>query len=93
MQINIYSPHFQDAVKRLNDCFTEENLASIRKIGETKFSDEACITAALGIHIIKKLSGWAFTTEKVQEMQCVCGCRPLPFEKLEDGNMYIGMAM
>ena len=81
------SPEFQDAIQRLNDCLTKENLDKIKVVAENakKYSEDEIVTW-LGLHIIKKLSGTVHTSKTKQKKLCPCGCHG----KLDDGKMYIG---
>ena len=42
---------------RLNDALTENNIESLKKIGNKKGLSEDQITAGIGIHLVRKLTG------------------------------------
>ena len=97
-QVNILSREFQNALKKLNDCFKEENMKSLfhiqekskgetNSLGETDRLQENDILVGIGLHIIQKLAGEAATSPAKCKTDCPCGCLDL---LKSNKDMYIG---
>ncbi|XP_045203197.2 uncharacterized protein LOC123556495 [Mercenaria mercenaria] len=76
----------QEAIQRLNDCLTEENCQQLTRIFERQDLSENEVLVGCGVHLIKKLSGNAFTNTYRGNLTCPCGCG----EKLQATDMCIG---
>lgn len=76
----------EDALKKLNSFFEEENLKNFRSVLQN-FKDEGELQTGIGIHLFAKLTGRSSTTKGKAVKNCPCGCS----EKLEGSDrMWIG---
>ena len=89
LQIDFSSEKYQEAVERLKDCLSKENLDSITKIAEKRdtLTDDQ-MSCGIAVHIIKKLSGQASVNRSKSKEKCPCGCD----DRVDSGSMWIGKA-
>ena len=72
-QIDFDSYMVTEAIGRLNAFFEKDNLLKLEKVLDTSI-DEAELEIGLGIHLISKLAGKAYTNTRKCNYKCPCGC-------------------
>lgn len=84
--VDLQSDEVTEAMKNLNNFLNKDNLHCLFKVLESS-RDEGDLEIGLGIHLISKLTGNAFTRRWKAQRDCICGCT----EKLgASDEMYIG---
>lgn len=84
--INFSDKKLKKALEYLNAFLDKTNLDRLKEVLE-KSRDEVELRIGLGIHLISRLAGEAYTSRKTSIPVCPCGCQ----EKLPDHeNMWIG---
>lgn len=84
--IDFDSDEVTEAVQRLNNCLERKNRHQLNSIFSMKNLPEKDLLVALGVHLIRKLSGKCFTNRSKAGNSCPCGCG----EKLTSTAMCIG---
>lgn len=86
LQIHFEDEELRDAIHHLNEFLEKENLKKLRLVLSNS-RDEGELEVGLGIHLLSKLAGKAFTSTKKSLRSCPCGCP----EKLQSTEkMWIG---
>ena len=86
LQVDLQSDEVTEALNNLNNFLNRDNLHCLFKVLENS-RDKVDLEIGLGIHMIEKLTGNAFTNRGKAQRECVCGCT----EKLgASDEMYIG---
>ncbi|XP_060568071.1 uncharacterized protein LOC132726733 [Ruditapes philippinarum] len=85
-KIDFSNTGIKKAIEHLNRFLTDTNLNALREVIK-KSRDEGELEVGLGIHLISKLAGKAYTSKQKSFRSCPCGCK----EKLPDNEtMWIG---
>jgi hypothetical protein len=85
-QIDFDDPALQRPFKLLLECLEEDNLKKLDTIWNMNKISEKQLLVGVGVHLIKKLTGEAYTTEDRACEVCPCGCGG----KLDTTAMCIG---